>query len=118
MGRRKEWIKSKTYQYIAISDGIKRTYYDEDGLEDYPDNIIRDPKSMSYMSLYINGVLQPYNHYHVQRGKLQLLTDDAPPNGAPVILQFVKLYLESGRTRTKTRRRKKRPSLSYESEEE
>jgi hypothetical protein len=104
------------YQFIVLSDGVKRTYYDKDGLKHYPDNIIRDPKSVSFTSLYINGVLQPLNHYHVQRGKLQLHTEDAPPKGAPIILQFVKLYLESKRKRKQ--KRKKRTPWCDESEEE
>lgn len=107
-------IKLKSYLFVAISDGQKRTYTDEDGLDEYPGNIIRDPKRMSCTNLYINGVLQPPNHYRVRRGELQLNTEDVPAKGAPVILQFLKLDWETGRKRG----RKKQTLPSVETEEE
>lgn len=113
MVKRKNLIKAKTYQYITLSDGFKKSFSNKDALKDYPNNIIRDPNKMSFTNLYINGVLQPTKNYTVRRGKLQLNTIDAPPKDAPIVLQFIKLSIGSSK---KKRKKRARPIQEYEEE--
>lgn len=61
----------------------------------YGNKGILNPELSSYQNLYVNGVLQPHVNYTVQTGMLTLQTEDTPLKGAPIVLQFVSLYLES-----------------------
>jgi hypothetical protein len=88
----KSMRKADTYQYNALSDGISKIYTNADELKEYGNRGILDPKSVSYMNLFVNGVLQPPIVYLVEEGLLQLITDDIPPKGAPIILQFISIY--------------------------
>ncbi|WHY96708.1 DUF4183 domain-containing protein [Peribacillus simplex] len=84
-------LKVKTFQYTAISDGIKRIYTNQDGVLKYGSSRILDPNSVSYINLFINGILQPNINYTVEQGKLTF-SNDIPLSGAPIILQFVIIY--------------------------
>ncbi len=77
------------HEYYTVSDGKKRVLKEEDGICDSGKPIILDSSELSYMNLFINGVLQPEENYTVKRGVLMLNTIDLPPKGAPVILQMV-----------------------------
>lgn len=83
--------KVKVYEYYSISDGHCRIYKEEDGIKELGKQVILDPNNVSYMNLFINGVLQPKENYDVQRGSIKLNTLDVPPKGAPVILQMFKV---------------------------
>ncbi|GEL77978.1 DUF4183 domain-containing protein [Tenuibacillus multivorans] len=85
-------LKVDTYQYNALSDGVKSIYSNEDELKQYGKRGILDPQSISYMNLFINGVLQPPNTYEVEKGTLKLKTADIPPKDTPIILQFIRIY--------------------------
>jgi hypothetical protein len=75
-----------------LSDGEKRIYTNEDALPEYASTVILNPNTVSYVNLFINGMLQPSNFYKVEEGRMTLLTSGAlPENGVPVILQFVKI---------------------------
>jgi len=82
-------LQVETYQYNAISDGVKAIYTNEDELTEYGDRGILDPKKVSFINLFINGVLQPKSLYEVEEGKLILKTKDVPIRGVPIILQFI-----------------------------
>ncbi|OKO94130.1 hypothetical protein BRO54_1745 [Geobacillus proteiniphilus] len=82
-------LQAETYQYNTISDGVKTVYTDDDELREYGDRGILDPKHVSWINLFINGVLQPEKLYEVEKGKLTLKTAEPPPKGAPIILQFI-----------------------------
>ncbi|WP_338112811.1 DUF4183 domain-containing protein [Oceanobacillus polygoni] len=84
--------KVDTYQYNALSDGKSLLYTNKDELTQYGNRGILDPKSVSYVNLFINGVLQPPVTYEIQEGILQLKTSDVPPEGAPIILQFITIH--------------------------
>ncbi|WP_085994238.1 DUF4183 domain-containing protein [Oceanobacillus senegalensis] len=86
-------IQADNYQYYAISDGIKSIYTNEDELQEYGDRGILDPASVSYMNLFINGILQPQNQYEVKKGRLIFTSGDVPERGSPIILQFITLQL-------------------------
>ncbi|OIJ16757.1 hypothetical protein BKP37_05900 [Anaerobacillus alkalilacustris] len=82
-------LKAENYQYNTVSDGIKKTYTNEDELIMYGNKGIPDPKDVSYVNLYINGVLQPKTNYIVEKGKLKLTTENTPIKGAPIILETI-----------------------------
>ncbi|WP_017185709.1 DUF4183 domain-containing protein [Alkalibacillus haloalkaliphilus] len=88
----KEPMKGKTYQYNAISDGVRKVYTNNDELTEYGNCGILNPNNFSIINLYINGVLQPPNTYNVVEGRLTLNTIDAPIEGAPITLQYIALY--------------------------
>ncbi|MGG0386001.1 DUF4183 domain-containing protein [Priestia filamentosa] len=50
---------------------------------------ILSPSEVSYINLFINGLLQPQSNYQVEEGKLTLLVDEAPSEGVPITLQFI-----------------------------
>jgi len=81
--------KIDVIEFYAISDGRSRIYKENDGVKGIGKQIILDPKKVSYMNLFINGVLQPKESYEVGRGVIKLKTVDVPIKGAPVILQML-----------------------------
>lgn len=83
--------KVKLYEFVAMADGKKKIFTDADQLAEYQGEGILNPATVSYINLFINGVLQPRANYRVEEGKLTLLTEDAPPQGAPIMLQMVKV---------------------------
>jgi hypothetical protein len=85
----KKLLKADVYQYIAISDGEKRTYTNEDELKEYSGRGILDPNQVSYYHLFINGVLQPKVNYELQEGQLVLNTESPPIKGSMISLVFV-----------------------------
>lgn len=83
--------KADTYQYFATSDGIKSVYTNADELTQFGSRGILDPATVSFINLFINGILQPQNQYVVEPGKLTLSSGDVPEAGSPIILQFVRI---------------------------
>ena len=83
--------KTEIYQYYAVSDGIKSVYTNEDELTEYGNQGILDPATVSFINLFINGILQPQNQYMVELGKLTFTSGDVPEAGSPIILQFVRI---------------------------
>ncbi|MEK3907814.1 DUF4183 domain-containing protein [Oceanobacillus profundus] len=84
--------KVDTYQYNALSDGKSLLYTNKDELKQYGNRGILDPMKVSYVNLFINGVLQPPVTYEIKEGILQLKTSDVPPEGAPINLQFITIH--------------------------
>ncbi|WP_078381326.1 DUF4183 domain-containing protein [Sutcliffiella halmapala] len=84
--------KVDTYQYNAISDGVQTVYTNDHELTEYGNRGILDPTTVSYVNLFINGVLQPPVTYVVKKGVLELRTEDVPIQGAPIIVQFITIY--------------------------
>lgn len=76
-------------EFFTISDGHRRNFTEEDGLMEYGKQKILSPMKISYMNLFINGVLQPKMNYEVDEGHLKLLTEDIPLKGTPIILQMI-----------------------------
>ena len=50
------------------------------------------------VNLYVNGVLQPKVNYKVEKGLLTFLTTDLPPQGVPIIIEFITLKEAKGET--------------------
>lgn len=85
-------LSTEIYQYNALSNGNK-IYTNSDELTVYGNEGILAPELNSYLNLFVNGVLQPQVNYSVQKGRLTLNTEDAPLVGAPVMIQFLRIYL-------------------------
>ncbi|SFA72302.1 MULTISPECIES: DUF4183 domain-containing protein [unclassified Bacillus (in: firmicutes)] len=79
-------------EFYTLSDGLKRIYTEKDALTCYGKQKILDPRTVSLINLFINGVLQPKTCYHTEKGKITILTEDVPSKGTPIILQMVKFY--------------------------
>ena len=82
-------LKVETFQYITVSDGVKNTYTNQDGLIQFDSSVILNPNTVSYMNLFINGILQPLNVYKVSEGTLTIYS--VQENGVPITLQFIRI---------------------------
>lgn len=85
-------LKADTYQYNALSDGVSSIYTNDNELKEYGERGILDPSVVSYINLFINGVLQPPNTYEVKKGFLRLNTKEVPQKNTPIIIQFITIY--------------------------
>ncbi len=83
--------KVRVYEYFAIANGYQKTFTDKDAVKGYKNHRILSYKDVSFMNLFINAVLQPEMNYKVDEGILILLTEDAPIEGATIILQMIKV---------------------------
>ncbi|MGN7117633.1 DUF4183 domain-containing protein [Lysinibacillus odysseyi] len=81
--------KVSILEFYTVSDGRKKVYTIDDCLEHTGDRIIRSTSDVSFMNLFINGVLQPKVNYRIEEGKIILNTLDAPLQGSPIILQMI-----------------------------
>ncbi|MEW4320110.1 DUF4183 domain-containing protein [Bacillus thuringiensis] len=84
-----ELIKTTNVLYFTFSDGQKLVYTNADGLPQYGTTQILSLSDVSYINLFINGILQPVSSYQVVTGQLTLLAPEAPVQGASIILQFI-----------------------------
>lgn len=81
--------KVSILEFYTVSDGRKKVYTIDDCLEHTGDRIIQSTSDVSFMNLFINGVLQPKVNYRIEEGKIILNTLDAPLQGSPIILQMI-----------------------------
>jgi len=93
---KKEILKAEVYQYNALADGDKKTYTNDDELKKYGNRGILDPQEVSYFSLYVNGVLQPFGNYDITKGSLTLKTEDVPLQNAHIAIRFVTFRDKNG----------------------
>lgn len=77
--------------FYVIADGCKKVFTDYDATPESAVKEITDPNDVSFLNLFINGVLQPYENYTLEKGSLTLNTEDIPIKGAPLILQMITL---------------------------
>ncbi|MDA1762797.1 DUF4183 domain-containing protein [Bacillus cereus] len=82
-------ITTTNLLYYTFSDGEKLIYTDADGIAQYGTTNILSPSEVSYINLFINGILQPQPFYEVNTGKLTLLDNQPPSQGSSIILQFI-----------------------------
>jgi len=85
-------LQTSNLLFFTYSDGVRSVYTNKDGLVEYGITDIMSPNEVSYINLFINGVLQPTVNYKVEKGKLTLLTEDIPMKGVVIILQFISIY--------------------------
>ncbi|KAB2404541.1 DUF4183 domain-containing protein [Bacillus toyonensis] len=82
-------ITTTNLLYYTFSDGEKLIYTNADGIAQYGTTNILSPSEVSYINLFINGILQPQPFYEVSTGKLTLLDNQPPSQGSSIILQFI-----------------------------
>ena len=87
----KNIIRGENLQYNAVSDGIKKEFTNEDELIIYGNQGIPNPNEVSFLNLFVNGVLQPKTNYVVETDFLTLLTKNPPIEEVPIILEYFKL---------------------------
>ncbi|MEY9095273.1 DUF4183 domain-containing protein [Paenibacillus sp. RC84] len=90
-------LQAKTAVFVTFSDGIRRIYRNRDQDPSYGRVRIPDPRTVSYMNLFVNAVLQPSGVYRVSRGKLRLRSPELPEKGVPIMLQFVTILEKHSR---------------------
>ena len=86
-------LKTTNQLFFAVSDGLSKIYTSRNGIKEYGITTIRPPDEVSYINLFINGMLQPTVNYKIERGKLTLLTEDIPLKGTIIIIQFISIFL-------------------------
>jgi hypothetical protein len=84
-------IKSETYYYNTLSDGLKRVFTNKDELCTYGNRGILNPEEVSFYNLFINGIMQPKVNYILKNGLLILKTKDIPKKGAYITVEFITL---------------------------
>ena len=72
--------------YFTFSDGEKLIYTNADGIPEYGTTQILSPDDVSYINLFINGILQPQPFYKVTAGQLILVDYEPPLLGSSIIL--------------------------------
>ncbi|EOQ12193.1 hypothetical protein KQ3_01662 [Bacillus cereus B5-2] len=82
-------ITTTNLLFYTFADGEKLIYTDSDGLAQYGTTHILSPDEVSYINLFINGILQPQPLYQVSNGQLTLLDNQPPTQGSSIILQFI-----------------------------
>ncbi|HDR4440534.1 TPA: DUF4183 domain-containing protein [Bacillus cereus] len=82
-------ITTTNLLFYTFADGEKLVYTDSDGLAQYGTTHILSPDEVSYINLFINGILQPQPLYQVSTGQLTLLDNQPPSQGSSIILQFI-----------------------------
>lgn len=87
----KQLLETETYVYCTLSDGKKTIFTDHDGLQDYDSSAILAPDQVSFINLFINGMIQPPILYEVTKGMLRLKTTDIPREGVIIVLQFIRI---------------------------
>ncbi|MCP1122558.1 DUF4183 domain-containing protein [Bacillus sp. 3103sda1] len=75
--------------FFTVSDGTRLVYTNDDGLPQFGTTQILAPNQVSYMNLFINGIIQPQSSYNVQAGILTIFADEALSPGIPITLQFI-----------------------------
>ncbi|MEH7373291.1 DUF4183 domain-containing protein, partial [Priestia megaterium] len=80
-------IPTTSLLYFTFSDGQRLEYLNSDGVPQYGDAKILSPNKVSYINLFINGILQPQSTYTVEEGKLTL--EESPSKDVPITLQFI-----------------------------
>lgn len=82
-------ISASNQYFVATCRAAQRLYTDADALPQYGGHGIPAPCDVSFLNLYVNGILQPTVNYAVEKGMLTLTCTDLPPCGAPLVLEAV-----------------------------
>ncbi|MGG0035491.1 DUF4183 domain-containing protein, partial [Priestia megaterium] len=80
-------IATTSLLYVTSSDGKKLEYTDSDASPDSETSQILSPSEVSYINLFINGMIQPQSNYTVEKGKLIL--NELLEEKTPIVLQFI-----------------------------
>lgn len=83
--------KVQVLEYFMKAKNNQRVYSYSDQVEEYRKVEMPPSEEVSYMNLFINGVLQPLRNYEVKQDNLILNTMDLPLPNTTLILQMIKL---------------------------
>lgn len=83
--------KVELYEFYMCAKENQRIFTYCDQVKEYQNGNILSPEDVSYMNLFINGVLQPTKNYEIAQDKLILKTIDLPLEKTILILQMVKV---------------------------
>ena len=89
-------LRAEVYQYNTKSDGIRKTYTNSDELLEYGSKGILNPNTVSFLSLFINGILQPPVNYSVEQGLLTLETTTVPIANSLIIIRYTTFKDKNG----------------------
>ncbi|MEK5304508.1 DUF4183 domain-containing protein [Bacillus sp. FSL R10-2201] len=67
-------IQTTNVLYFTFSDEQRLVYTNADGLPQYRITQILSPSDVSYINLFINGILQPLSSYQVVTGQLTFVS--------------------------------------------
>lgn len=95
--RQSSSVRAKVNQYNTLSDGKSRVYTSEDALPEYGGQGLVSPEEASIHNLFVNGMMQPKNSYRLSEQALELLTEDVPKEGEPIIVSYVRLLDDCNR---------------------
>ncbi|MBK3494479.1 DUF4183 domain-containing protein [Viridibacillus sp. YIM B01967] len=76
-------------EFYTVSDGKKKIYTLNDCIKHAGEQKIKSTTEVSFMNLFVNGVLQPKVNYEVEEERIILKTIDAPIKDSPIILQMI-----------------------------
>ena len=79
------------FEFYMQARANQRVYSYCDQVHEYENGKMPSSEEVSYMNLFINGVLQPAKNYEVVKDKLILKTIDLPLVNTILILQMVKV---------------------------
>ena len=79
------------YEFYMHAKNNQRVFSYHNQVNEYQNGKFPSPDDVSYMNLFINGVLQPAKNYEVVKDKLILKTIDLPLENTILILQMVKV---------------------------
>ncbi len=91
-------VKAQVTQFCAVSDGKSRVYTGADALPEYGGQGLVCSDEVTIHNLFINGMVQPYNNYRLSKDALELLTNDVPNQGEPIVVSYIKLLDDCNRT--------------------
>lgn len=80
---------SDVQQYIAMADGIKRSFTSEDKVKGYGCSGILSPTNVSLYEVFVNGIMQPRSTYILKKDELTFVTEDVPSDGQTVTISFI-----------------------------
>ncbi|MHA7967327.1 DUF4183 domain-containing protein [Paenibacillus sp. CAU 1782] len=85
----KRALKTKVFYYYAVGDGESSQFTLADATPGY-DNRLPDSRKMSFINVFVDGMLQPPNVYRLEPGKLSF--SSPPVNNAVIIAQFISIF--------------------------
>ncbi|MFF2890021.1 DUF4183 domain-containing protein [Paenibacillus sp. NPDC057967] len=84
--KRRTWLR--VYYYYAQGDGVKRSFWNEDATPGYKSRIPARGKLL-LANVFVDGMLQAPELYHIAHGGIQFQSDQPPPVDSRIIAQFI-----------------------------
>jgi hypothetical protein len=85
-------LKGDSIYFYALADGVKRVFTDEDAIIEYGIGEILDPSQVSFISIFVNGILQSPVNYVIKKGQILFDTEDVPEKDVYITIQFISIF--------------------------